>query len=53
MSGLFYTKECPYGYGWKVLRVSEENPGSWDRLILAGLTESKARAVAAVLNTEE
>lgn len=51
MDGSFYPKPSEYNDGtWCVMRLSYENPGSWDRLTLCDLTQAQALAIADILN---
>lgn len=48
--GMHEARKSLWNPGWAVFRVSEENPGSWDRCIITGLDEEQAKVIARILN---
>ena len=50
--GFHYARRSPWVDVWQVLRKSEENSPSWDRVVLTGLKQSTAEKIALILTEE-
>lgn len=50
MDGRYEARQSQFRAGrWETVRISEENPGSWDRLAITDLDQWQAIAIAQIL----